>query len=94
MRDNFYSIRHMERVQLMENKEHGVNGLLMAAALTLFLVVLGVVGGIDYQTSQLEAQSSQTGSYSVTEPSDIQPAYGINALQHAANAYSIQGDIK
>lgn len=96
MRDQFYSVRHMERVQQMENKGQALNTLFMVAVFALLYSLVGVAGSLDYQSTRLVSKTSQNAleSSTLTEPTDIQPAYGINALQQTANMWTIQGNME
>ncbi len=98
MRDIFYSPRHLERVQAIENKAKLANGLMAAFILGLFIAVSSAVGTLDYEYTILEAGTSQNALYEVTGPiyvpTDIQPAYGSHIFQHATSGWTLQGDVE
>jgi hypothetical protein len=93
MVDKFYSQRHLERVQQIENKSKGFNSLLVAGLIALFVAVLGTAGRLDYESDTLESATPYSALEQVYEPMDIQPAYGVYQFQDATSGWTLQGDI-
>lgn len=100
----FYSDRQKQRVRNMERKVRFKDSLQLYALLGL---LMGLLSFTNYKPVYITS-STPNGPHtsrnelswppesitpSISEPMDIQPAYGINQFQPATNGWTVQGGL-